>query len=199
VTIPLAEVAIATGDPAWDEALGLLQAGFYLRARTGLSAREFMREALRLDDEYIEKVVSTVFIDAKPVDDIDSAIVAEGSLIALSAAMPGLVGAVMRRKSPYASFREAISYAPPSARSSSPPPEGGAEGLVRVKLFNSVMRDHGRKILARGILVAESAAEGLLAGRARVRVRMDSDEAASSGEGVGLVFLRVEKVGEAVS
>jgi hypothetical protein len=132
-----------------------------------------MRDILRFEDEYIEGSVSTVFIDSEPVDDIDAAVVVDGSLIALSAAMPGLVGAVMRRKSPYASFRKGISYSPPVA---GPKAEGGEEGLVRVKLFNTVMRDRGRDLLSRGILVTEDQAGRLVA---------------STGEAEGLVLLKV--------
>lgn len=174
------ELSLAPGDPAWDEALGLLQAGFAVRSALGLSARAFMRETLWFEDGYIEGAVSTVFIDAKPVDDIDAAVVAEGSLIALSAAMPGLVGAVMRRRSPYASFREAISYSP--GASPRPSPGGGREGLIRVKFFNAVMRDRGRETLGRGIFVTGRQAERILA------ERRPPDE---------LVFLRVIATTEA--
>ncbi|HOX33296.1 MAG TPA: hypothetical protein PLB91_13285 [Spirochaetales bacterium] len=174
-------IELADGDPAWGRADALLQAGFLLETRPGASAREFMREAIGLEEDYIEGVVSTVFIDAEPVDDIDAATLRPDSLIALSAAMPGLAGAVMRRKSPYASFREAISYA---ARAGAGPREEAASGagmraggsssdartagttaLVRVKLFNSVMRDRGRATLARGVLAEPGSAAGICAGQ----------------------------------
>ncbi len=176
-----ATIRLPPGDPAWGEALGLLQAGFLVSARIGLSARSFMRDILRFEDEYIEGAVSTVFIDSKPVDDIDAAVVVDGSLLALSAAMPGLVGAVMRRKSPYSSFRKAISYSSPLA---GPKAEGRGEGLVRVKLFNSVMRDRGRDLLSRGILVAEAQARSLGAASG-------ASSAVASGDEEGLVFLQV--------
>jgi len=65
----------------------------------------------------------------------------------------------MRRNSPYASFREAISH------------EGQANGevvatartcLVRVKLFNTIMREHGPALLQRGILVEASRLAAIL-------------------------------------
>lgn len=157
-------VELSPRDPAWDEASALLQAGFHVETETGVSARDFMRAALRFPDEYIERSVSTVFLDSSPVDDIDAAIVRGGSTMALSAAMPGLVGAMMRRGSFYASCRASISYA---ARAGEAAASGaGRAGLVRVKLFNSIMRDRGRDILARGIFVGANAARGILVGRA---------------------------------
>ena len=167
------DVSMARADVRWGAALAILQAGFSLRARRGMSARVFMREVLGFPDAYIEGVVSTVFLDDSPVDDIDTARLAEGSRIALSAAMPGLVGAVMRRHSPYAALRETISYREGGGAEGSS--EGGARrdgsGLesaesaggppeirVGVKLFNSVMSGRGPEVLARGIVLADDRA-----------------------------------------
>ena len=155
------EVTIPRADVRWGAALGLLQAGFAMPAREGMSAREFMREILAFPDSYIEGVVSTVFLDDSPVDDIDAARLAEGSRIALSAAMPGLVGAVMRRNSPYAALRESISYKKDGAVASSAA-EGPPEIRVGLKLFNSVMTDRGPELLARGIYLQGEAAEEAL-------------------------------------
>jgi hypothetical protein len=141
------------GGSSWPRLAGLVQEGFALHGHEGQSIRDFMRGPLGMDDTYIEGVVSTVFLDYKPVDDLDSALISPGCLVSLSAAMPGLVGAVMRRNSPYASFREAISH------------EGQLEAeaaaavqscLVRVKLFNTIMREHGPGLLQKGILVETS-------------------------------------------
>jgi len=170
------EVKLARDDPRWDGVLNLLQAGFSLQAPEGLSARAFMREVLRFPEDYIEGAVSTVFLDGKPVDDIDRAILVDGSRLALSAAMPGLVGAMMRRGSPYASFREGITHrdaraiSARDAAASREAADGAGENLaaatagtsmamaapcfVGIKLFNSVMRDRGPTVLAHGILLA---------------------------------------------
>jgi hypothetical protein len=87
------------------------------------------------------------------VDDLDGAVISPGCLVALSAAMPGLVGAVMRRNSPYASFREAISHPGQAGDEQAQEP---ASCLVRVKLFNAVMREWGPELLSRGILLEPS-------------------------------------------
>lgn len=118
-----------------------------------------MRSSLGMADSYIEGAVSTVFLDYKPVDNLDSAIISPGCLVSLSAAMPGLVGAVMRRNSPYASFREGISH---EGQQGAEVAAATRTCLVRVKLFNSIMRDHGPALLQSGILVEASRLAALL-------------------------------------
>jgi len=41
--------------------------------------------------------IKVLFLDYSPVDDLDAAIIKDGAILALSAAMPGLVGAAMRK------------------------------------------------------------------------------------------------------
>lgn len=165
------EIALPAGDPRREDVLSVLQAGFGMEARVGTSARAFMREVLLFSDDYIENAVSTVFLDDKPVDNIDQALLAEGSRLSLSAAMPGLVGAIMRRGSPYASFREAITHRGESHAGVDSPESASSDAgssladriLVRVKLFNSVMRDRGPGVLARGIVLTSQRAMELCA------------------------------------
>ena len=176
-------MTIETDDdsPVMEAALSLLQAGVRVRCRSGDSARVFMREALGFDDGYIEGTVSTVFLDSEPVDDIDAARVQDGSRVALSAAMPGLVGAVMRRNSPYASFRSGISHERHAADPvGSPAP---SEALVLVKLFNAVMKDRGPALLARGVVVEAEEAGNL--------ARLGGLPFPGAGDYAGLVDLKV--------
>ncbi|HUX36588.1 MAG TPA: hypothetical protein VMV44_01680 [Rectinemataceae bacterium] len=197
------DIGMAEADPRRGAALAILQSGFSLRSRAGLSARGFMREVLGFEDSYIEGSVSTVFIDDSPVDDIDAAILREGSRIALSAAMPGLVGAVMRRHSPYAAFRASITHREGEGEArGAGEAGGGAEGSpagpgeigVRVKLFNSVMRDRGPAVLERGIILgAREAAEALAsAGLDAGSAAPASGSAAAEDEEV---LLRIRRLG----
>jgi hypothetical protein len=181
------EVELTAGGPARDRLSGLLQAGFAVPSRAGLTLREFMRETLRFPDGYIETAVSTVFLDGKPVDDIDAATVAEGSLVALSAAMPGLLGAMMRRNSPYASLRESISFDP--AAPAAGEPARGKACRVWVRLFNAVMRERGSDLLSRGIIVPADAAFRALEGR-RLEVGETTTEERREGDD-NRVFLRI--------
>ena len=135
-----------------DEALStrfapLFSKGVGVRARTGCSIEEFVCGQLGIAQEYLEERIKTIFLDGKPVDDYRTAGVAEGSLLALSAAMPGLVGAVMRRGGYFASLRQSITYRADSNEM------GEQEGLVTVKLFNLTVRELGPVLLQHGIVI----------------------------------------------
>jgi hypothetical protein len=123
----------------------LLQKGFMVTMRPGLSVGKFLRQ--HLPPEYIARRISTVFLDGKPVDDIDGAILRDGSTLALSGAMPGLVGAVMRRGGYYSSFRDSITYCKQEETHRTDP----EEGMIRLKLFNLVMKDLGPVFLEIGV------------------------------------------------
>ncbi len=136
--------------------LHILQNGFMVRAQVGCSIKEFLCQQQKLSQEYITKRISTIFLDGKPVDDIDSAVIQDGSTLALSGAMPGLVGAVMRRSSFYASFRSSITYKKGDNVSQH------EEGMVRLKLFNMVMKELGPDFLEKGIFIRTSDLSGFL-------------------------------------
>lgn len=132
----------------------LLQRGFLVKARLEESIREVLCGQLGLSADYVSRRVSTIFLDGKPVDDLDSAVIREGSTLALSCAMPGLVGATMRREGFYASFRSSITHKEERPRAA------GKEGLFRVKLFNLLMGELGPLFLEKGIYLQPNEAEG---------------------------------------
>jgi hypothetical protein len=124
-----------------------LQGGFFLGASVGCSIHALLCEQLGLGEEYVLHRITTLFLDGKPVDDIDSAVVRDGATLGLSAAMPGLVGAAMRRGGAFASLRSSI-----TAKEGDASARRGA-GVIRMKLFNMVMREIGPEFLKRGITV----------------------------------------------
>lgn len=125
-----------------------LQQGFYMKAQVGCSLSMFLTEQLGISPEYIEHTIQTIFLNGKPVDDLHSAVVRDGSHLSLSSAMPGLVGAAMRRGGFYSSLRNSITYHEAT--------DAGVlrEGLVFIKLFNLLMQDLGVRFLKQGIRVA---------------------------------------------
>ena len=125
----------------------LLQQGFVVKVQAGSSIKTFLCEQLGLSPEYIEKRIQTLFMDGRPVDDIDSAIVKDGSTLALSAAMPGLVGAILRKGGYYTSMRSTISYR--EEREFEPP----REATVSLKLFNILLREIGPTFLKKGLWI----------------------------------------------
>jgi hypothetical protein len=107
----------------------------------------FLLDQMQLSREYIEQSIQTVFLEGKPVDDLHSAMVQDGSHLSLSAAMPGLVGAAMRRGGFYSSLRGSITYQETN--------DGCIlhEGIVFIKLFNLLMQDLGARFLKQGIWI----------------------------------------------
>ncbi|MBI4776293.1 MAG: hypothetical protein HY788_19280 [Deltaproteobacteria bacterium] len=125
----------------------LLQSGFKVRAALGSTIETFLRERLGLDKEYVQNRIQTVFMNNKAVDDPAKATITEGAVLALSAALPGLVGATLRKGGYYAAMREGISYGAATTQAS------GGDTWVRVKLFNLVAKDLGAAFLERGMYV----------------------------------------------
>jgi hypothetical protein len=124
-----------------------LQQGVTIRSRTGCSVAAFLREEIRADSGTIGKIQS-VILDGSPVDDLESAVIKDGSVLALSAAMPGLVGATLRRGGRYSSFRSAITYHETQEECVK------GEGLVQIKIFNLLMAELGPRLLEKGVVIS---------------------------------------------
>jgi len=125
----------------------VIQKGFYVEIDTGCSVRDLLHTQWELPDEYIDRRISTLFIDGKPVDDLDTAVVEEGATLAMSCAMPGLVGAVMRRDGLLSSFRSGITYMQAENK------DVKKRGYIQVKLFNMLIKELGPGFLKGGIQV----------------------------------------------
>ena len=123
----------------------LLQKGFALGVHAGCPIGVFLRDGLGLTDEYIEARIQTVFLDGKPVDDIDTALIRDGATLALAPAMPGLMGAMLRRGGYYAPMRSGITHHIDAA------PQGIGQGRIVMKLFGMALRELGPQLLERGI------------------------------------------------
>ncbi len=127
----------------------LLQQGVKIGRRIGLSVDVFLQQEIGAAPETIEKIQS-IMLDGKPVDDIGSSLLHNGSTLALSAAMPGLVGATLRRGGAYSSFRSGITYHE-TGTASAP-----GDGWVSVKIFNLLMAELGYDLLRTGVLLRSS-------------------------------------------
>jgi hypothetical protein len=128
-----------------------LQTGFQVQAVVGCSVGDFLRGQLGLASDYVNERISTLFLDGRPVDNFDTAVIQNGSVLALSGALPGLVGATLRRGGLLACLREGITYQPAAAPAG--PESGPAAGAITVKLFNLVLHDLGPRFLQEGIVV----------------------------------------------
>src|SRR5512143_46605 len=150
-----ARLAFVVEEPLIERFFLLLQQGVRVRRRLGCSVAAFLREELGAGPATIEKIQS-IMLDGKPVDDIGSALVQEGAVLALSAAMPGLVGATLRRGGAYSSFRSTITHHE-TGKACMP-----GEGWVNIKIFNLLMAELGPGLLRQGVLIkAEDLADFL--------------------------------------
>jgi hypothetical protein len=125
--------------------LNLLQKGVKVNGRIGSTVLSFLCDDLELSAEYVDKRIQTLFLNGKAIDNPDTAHLKEDSTLALSAAMPGLLGATLRKGGRYARMRSEISHQEKS--------EGASvhEGLILLKLFNLLPAEIGPTVLKRGI------------------------------------------------
>ena len=125
----------------------LLQKGFSMSGRSGMSVRAFLQGSLGYENCLIDESVRTIFLNSSPVDDIDGVHLKEGDRLALGSAMPGLVGICMGRDNPYKEFRSGISANEENIDESAVPI------FVSVKIFSTLAVDTGVDVLKKGILI----------------------------------------------
>lgn len=132
----------------------LFQQGIQVRVMDGTSLSEFLVDGLGVEPEYVRTRITTVFLDGSVVDDMDTARLHEGSILALSAAMPGLVGATMRKGGYYAAMRGDITLEAEQGATQA----FGQLVQVRVKLFNLLIEEIGPLLLESGFALAPTEA-----------------------------------------
>jgi hypothetical protein len=125
----------------------LLSQGFVIHAQLGCTIKELLCGQFGIKDDYLEERIQTIFLDNKTVDDVNSAVIQEGSTLALSAAMPGVLGATLRKGGQYAPMRSQISHVKDITS------DLHKKGEVTIKLFNLIARELGPLFLERGIRV----------------------------------------------
>jgi hypothetical protein len=125
----------------------ILGEGILVKGPGGQTVEDFLQKAAGVSPTYLKDRVQTVFLNGKALDDFKTARVGDSSILALSAAMPGLAGAVLRRGGFYAAMRRQISH------EADGPAAAGQEITVTLKLFNLVARELGPGLLQSGILI----------------------------------------------
>jgi hypothetical protein len=135
----------------------LLQRGVIVRLGEETNVSNFLCHHLGIEPEFVEHAITTIFLNGRPVDDLDKATLGNGDTLALSAAMPGLVGATMRRQGLVASLRCNISYRENDRRE-----QAGASITLVLKLFNLMIEALGPALLKRGVLIERGGWEEFL-------------------------------------
>jgi hypothetical protein len=94
--------------------------------------------------EYLADTVQTIFLNGTAVDDLSLPLTGSNPVLALSAAMPGLAGAIFRKNS----FHSALRTETKSVQSGTGPKDSIS---VTLKLFNSIAKDRGEALLKAGL------------------------------------------------
>lgn len=121
----------------------LLQSGITLYGQTMQSIGLFLENLPGFSIDYLSDRVQTIFIDGDAVDNLERQFSKTKHVIALSAAMPGLAGAIFRRHSLCAALRTAASATGSET-------EHGKQCEVQLKLFNVIAQEKGSLILQQG-------------------------------------------------
>ena len=155
------DLALTMSGSAVSRFFPILGEGLLVKGPGGENVEGFLQKAAGVSPAYLKDRVQTVFLDGRALDDCSTTVVGDGAVLALSAAMPGLAGAVLRRGGFYAAMRRPISHEGGGAAAA------GAEITVTLKLFNLVARDLGPGLLGRGILLPGSRLKDFIARQGR--------------------------------
>jgi len=139
------ELVVEVGKDQIPRFLNLLVPEFVVETRVGNNLKVLVCGKFGVNDTYFEERIQTIFLNSKPVDDVNTAIVHDGDVLALSAAMPGLVGATFRKGGTYSWMRGSISHLDNSDVTA------GKIGRVTVKLFNMILKELGPFFLEAGV------------------------------------------------
>ena len=123
------------------------QQGVELEVDVGGSLKDLLVTQCGIDADYLAERITTLFLNSKAIDDAATPVVGDGDVVALSGAMPGLVGATMRRGGHLAAMRGAMTYAGGAFT------DGAKPGRITLKLFNILLEELTPVFLLRGILV----------------------------------------------
>jgi len=124
----------------------LLREGVEVQVRLGGTVRDILQQDLHIPEQIVDHEIQSLFLNNHPVDDLQTRIHTPGSVLSLSAAMPGLVGACMRRGGVYAGLRHGISWDEEAEDKNSL-----NQGSMVVKLFNFMAPRIGPILLAHGV------------------------------------------------
>ena len=83
--------------------------GVGINAETGCTVKQLLCDQVGIAADYLSDRVQTIFLNGRPVDDEAKAVVHNGDVLALSAAMPGLVGTILRKGGHLAAMRASLS------------------------------------------------------------------------------------------
>lgn len=142
------------------DAIHLVNSGIFLpvpRQNTPCTVRRLLEDVLRIPHAYVEGRIQTLLLNGLAVDNLDTAVLRSGARLALSAAMPGVAGATLRRDGHYAPMRKSITL-------DETPVEPGQEApfWLELRCFNDIAREQAVHLVRHGLAApAENFGAGL--------------------------------------
>jgi hypothetical protein len=121
----------------------LLQSGIKLPVTAGMSLGVFIDSLPGFDIDYVSNVIQTIFLDGNAIDDLEYPLTRHDHVLALSAAMPGLAGAIFRRNSLCAALRTRSDNLNATEK-------GDHKLFILLKLFNTIALEKGGMLLQSG-------------------------------------------------
>lgn len=144
--LSLPDIHVAVPSSSLDLFTTLLQSGIEVKTTSDQTLGKFLNNFPGFTAEYLSETVQTVFLNGTAVDDLTLTFEGDAPVLALSAAMPGLAGAIFRKNSFHSALRtETGTFSDVAAPQKSI--------TVILKLFNSIARERGAEMLRRGICI----------------------------------------------
>lgn len=124
----------------------VLQGGIAIQSRSGETLGAFLAKLPEFSKDYIINDIQTIFLNGTAIDDLETPLEGDNQVLALSAAMPGLAGAIFRKNSFHAALRTTFKEKPAVQ-------QDHKIISITLKLFNSIARDRGPALLATGVSI----------------------------------------------
>ncbi|MBU1564431.1 MAG: hypothetical protein KJ630_02235 [Proteobacteria bacterium] len=122
----------------------VLQSGIEIMTPAGSGLGQFLSLLPGFTAEYLSNTVQTIFHNGTAVDDLTTLLCGERPVLALSAAMPGLAGAIFRKDSFHKALRSETKNEQPITPATRPL-------TVTLKLFNVIAQERGKELFAMGV------------------------------------------------
>lgn len=137
----------------------LLQSGVEIKSSSDETIGHFLNRLPGFSIDYVSDTVQTIFLNGTAVDDLTSPLGSGNPVLALSAAMPGLAGAIFRRNSFHAALRTSTESGGTTGKEIEPT-------LITLKLFNSIALERGSELLELGVCIKSQSFLNFLSKRA---------------------------------
>ncbi len=138
-----------------DKFTTLLQSGIFIHVQQGETIGSLLGSLPGFSEKYIRERLQTIFVDGLPADDLGQEFVNKETVLAISAAMPGVAGAIFRKGGIHAALRTGTAEQTAAAATQT-------RLSVRLKLFNVIAKERGAELLANGCFIQSDSLEKFL-------------------------------------